>query len=77
MDTVTYPDAGVMHEIATHWLDVAIDVALAKDLAGGFGVHAIPTAVAARGDGRLVGRIEGFVPPAAFLARAGQLRAVP
>jgi thioredoxin-like negative regulator of GroEL len=75
MDTVTYPDAGVMQELAAHWLVVPIDVTAAQDLARSFGVHAIPAAVAVRGDGHVLGRVDGFVPPATFLGRAAELRA--
>ena len=74
MDTVTYPDAAVTRELATSWVELRCDVAVANDVARRFGVHAIPTAVALRSDGEILGRIEGFVPPAAFVARAAQLR---
>ncbi len=66
MDAVTYPDPRVRSELG-RWLAQRIDVSVAAEVARAFGVPAVPTAVAADGEGRILGRAQGFVEPSGFL----------
>ena len=74
MDAVTYPDSQVVAELDEHWLEARIDVSEEKGIADLFGVAAIPTAIAAIGDGRVLGRIVGFVEPTVFHEELARLR---
>ena len=62
MDTVTYPDPRVRRELE-HWIERKVDVTQARTVAGQFGVTAVPVAIAAAADGRVLGRIPNFVEP--------------
>lgn len=73
MDAVTYPDPAVRTELEG-WLVQRVDVSEAADLARSFGVPAVPTAVAVDGDGRILGRSQGFVEPDVFARWLGKTR---
>jgi hypothetical protein len=74
MDTVTYPDPSVRDELTRHWVEVELDTATAAAVHEMFHVAAIPTAVAATGDGTIRGRVEGFVEPARLRAELAAFR---
>lgn len=74
MDAVTYPNERVKQEIATHWLAAKVDVSTNKVTATRFGVSAIPVAVAITGEGKVLGRILGFVDPEPFAGELVKLR---
>lgn len=74
MDTETYPDAAVKAELA-NWVFVRVDLAAARADAKALGVAAVPTAVAVTPEGRVLGRIEGFVESGEMARRLGRLRA--
>jgi thioredoxin-like negative regulator of GroEL len=73
MDAVTYPDEAVKAELAA-WIFAKADVSRHKEAGQALGVAAIPVAVALAPDGRVLGRIEGFVEPAEFARRLRELR---
>ena len=74
MDTVTYPNSEVARELEARWLSRSFDVTESRSVAALFGVVAIPTAIAVRGDGFLLGRVQGFVPPEEFQKKLAALR---
>jgi len=65
MDTVTYPSRTVAAELE-HWVRLHVDVNEHPEAAAFFGVHAMPTALAVRSDGAVLGRRRNFVEPEAF-----------
>ncbi len=65
MDTVTYPDARVVEELA-RWEVVRLEVRTDAAAAEALGVAGIPTAVAMSGEARELGRISNRVGPAEF-----------
>jgi thioredoxin-like negative regulator of GroEL len=76
MDAVTHPHPAVRSALSS-WLEQRIDVSAEAEVARSLGVHAVPTLVALGDDGRILGRREGFVEPAALVewleaARAGR-----
>jgi len=73
MDTVTYPDAAVKSELAG-WVFGRVDISEHPGVARSLGVAGVPTAVALTSEGRVLGRIEGFVPGPDFARRIGALR---
>jgi thiol:disulfide interchange protein len=73
MDTVTYPDASVMRELA-NWVFVSVDIAERREVAELMEVAGIPVAVAVSGDGEELGRIENFVEPGGFRKQLEGLR---
>ena len=72
MDTVTYPDPKVREELA-NWTFVRVDVSENAKVAELFDVPAIPVALAATGEGEIVGRVTGFMEPKQF---SDELRAL-
>ena len=66
MDAVTYPHQDVRRELEKHWLTSQFDVSESKPVATLFGVSAIPVAIAVTHDGKVLGRVLGFVAPEAF-----------
>ena len=74
MDTVTYPDPGVKEELL-NWLEARVDVTLQKGAAELFSVSAIPVALAVTAEGRIVGRLTGFLDPESFKKEIATLRA--
>jgi len=75
MDTVTYPSERVQQELKANWTTIKIDVAQREHVAGICGIHAIPTVLALHPDGRVAGRILGFVAPNVFASQLTELRA--
>ncbi len=73
MDSVTYPDTSVKEELS-RWVLIRVDVAEHSEVAELFDVSGIPVAVAVKGSGEELGRIESFVEPAAFRKRLEALR---
>jgi thioredoxin-like negative regulator of GroEL len=63
MDAVTHPHPAVRAALGS-WLEQRIDVSAEAELARVFGVHGVPALLALDGDGRILGRREGFVEPA-------------
>ncbi|MFY9341688.1 MAG: hypothetical protein WAT39_04320 [Planctomycetota bacterium] len=61
-------------EIAGHWLTAEVDVSTSKAVATRLGASAIPVAVALTGEGKIFGRILGFVEPDRFAAELTRLR---
>ncbi len=76
MDTVTYPNEQVKHELA-NWVLLKVDIVERPEVAELFKVAGIPTAVGVTADGDELGRIESFVEPAAFRSRLEQCRQLP
>jgi len=74
MDAVTYPHQSVKSELGEHWLTSHIDVSKQKPLATFFGVSAIPVAVGVTSDGKVLGRVLGFVEPESFKKELETLR---
>ena len=78
MDTVTYPAPEVREALAS-WFEHRVDVSVSADVARVCRVPAVPVALAVDGDGRILGRREGFVEPQGFVewlatTRKGQFR---
>ena len=73
MDAVTYPDPEVKKELL-NWLEARVDVSLQKGVAGLFFVAAIPVALAVTAEGRIVGRLTGFLEPESFKKEVATLR---
>ena len=73
MDAVTYPNPDVVRELE-NWLEIHVDVTLQKDVAELFDVAAIPLALAATGEGNIVGRLRGFVEPGLFVREIASWR---
>ena len=65
MDAVTYPNPDVVRELK-NWLEIHVDVSLQTDVAELFDVAAIPLALAATGEGKIFGRLRGFMEPGPF-----------
>ncbi len=65
MDAVTYPNPEVKKELES-WLEVHVDVSLQTDVAELFDVSAIPLALAVTGEGKILGRLLGFMEPEPF-----------
>lgn len=75
MDAVTYPHPDVEAELET-WIRLRIDVTEHPEVAGLFGVNAMPAALALRADGTVLGRKMNFVQPAEFLEWLREMRAL-
>ena len=75
MDAVTYPHEVVKKELDEHWVTTHYDVSEAKPVATLFGVSAIPVAVGVTADGKVLGRVLGFVEPESFEKELETLRA--
>lgn len=73
MDTETYPDASVKAELA-NWAFVRVDLATARADAKALGVAAVPVAMALTPEGRVLGRLEGFVEATEFARRLSKMR---
>ncbi len=73
MDAVTYPDPEVKKELL-NWLEARVDVSLQKGVAELFSVAAIPVALAVTAEGRIVGRLTGFLEPESFKKEIATLR---
>ncbi len=73
MDAVTYPDPEVKKELL-NWLQARVDVSLQKGVAELFSVAAIPVALAVTAEGRIVGRLTGFLEPESFKKEIATLR---
>ena len=73
MDAVTYPDPEVKQELL-NWLQARVDVSLQKGVAELFSVAAIPVALAVTAEGRIVGRLTGFLEPESFKKEMATLR---
>ncbi len=73
MDAVTYPDPEVKKELLT-WVEARVDVSLQKGVAELFSVAAIPVALAVTAEGRIVGRLTGFLEPESFKKEIATLR---
>ncbi len=73
MDAVTYPDPEVKKELL-NWLEARVDVSLQKGVAELFFVAAIPVALAVTAEGRIVGRLTGFLEPESFKKEIATLR---
>jgi starvation-inducible outer membrane lipoprotein len=73
MDAVTYPDPEVKKELV-NWLEARVDVSLQKGVAELFSVAAIPVALAVTAEGRIVGRLTGFLEPESFKKEVATLR---
>ena len=73
MDAVTYPDPVVKKELL-NWLEARVDVSLQKGVAELFSVAAIPVALAVTAEGRIVGRVIGFLEPERFKKKIATLR---
>lgn len=73
MDTETYPDAAVKAELA-NWVFVRVDLATARADAKALGIAAVPVAMALTPEGRMLGRLEGFVDAAEFSRQLSKLR---
>ena len=73
MDAVTYPDPEVKKELL-NWLAARVDVSLQKGVAELFSVAAIPVALAVTAEGRIVGRVTGFLEPGSFKKEIATLR---
>ncbi len=73
MDAVTYPDPEVKKELL-NWLQARVDVSLQKGVAELFFVAAIPVALAVTAEGRIVGRLTGFLEPESFKKEIATLR---
>ena len=73
MDAVTYPDPEVKKELL-NWLAARVDVSLQKGVAELFSVAAIPVALAVTAEGRIVGRVTGFLVPESFKKEIATLR---
>lgn len=67
MEAETWPDADVLAWLAKHAIAIQVDVDEEAELAGRFGVQAMPTVVALRGDEE-VDRIVGYRDAAGLLA---------
>lgn len=75
MDAVTHPHPRVRATLAS-WLEQRVDVSAEAGVARALGVHAVPTLLVLDGEGRILGRQEGFMEPLALVewleaARAG------
>ncbi len=73
MDAVTYPDPEVKKELL-NWLEARVDVSLQKGVAELFSVAAIPVTLAVTAEGRIVGRLTGFLEPESFKKEIATLR---
>ena len=73
MDAVTYPNPEVNKELE-RWLQVHVDVSLQKEVAEVFDVAAIPLALAITGEGKILGRLLGFMEPEPFKKEIAALR---
>jgi hypothetical protein len=69
MDTVTYPDPRVAEFIEHHFAPVRLPVKEHRDLVDEYLVSWTPNIVIADDRGRIHYRIEGYLPPAEFVAR--------
>jgi hypothetical protein len=69
MDTVTYPDPRVAPFLRAHFVPVKVPVKQNRDLAEQYQVSWTPNVVIADERGTVHERIEGFLPPAEFVAR--------
>jgi hypothetical protein len=69
MDTVTYPDPRVAEFIAHHFAPVKLPVRDHRDLVDEYLVSWTPNIVIADDTGRVHYRVEGYLPPAEFVAR--------
>jgi len=74
MDAVTHPHPAVRAALGG-WLEQRIDVSAEAELAGVFGIHGVPALLALDGDGRVLGRREGFVEPADLVRWLETMRA--
>ncbi len=70
---MTYPDPEVKKELL-NWLQARVDVSLQKGVAELFSVAAIPVALAVTAEGRIVGRLTGFLEPESFKKAVATLR---
>ncbi len=57
-----------------NWLEARVDVSLQKGVAELFFVAAIPVALAVTAEGRIVGRLTGFLEPESFKKEVATLR---
>ena len=73
MDTVTYPDPKVRDELL-QWTFAQVDISEYRDVAELFGVSAIPVAIVATSEGKLVERVIGFVEPGPFSQQLRHIR---
>ena len=73
MDAVTYPHSEVVKELE-NWLEVYVDVSLQREVAEAFDVAAIPLALAVTGEGKIFGRLLGFMEPEPFKNQITALR---
>lgn len=73
MDTVTYPHKAVQQELE-HWVERKVDVTEWREVAGLFGVTAVPTAVLVTAKGQTLGRISNFVEPEPFADALSRVR---
>ena len=73
MDTVTYPNDQVKHELS-NWVLLNVDIAEHREVAELFEVCGIPVAVAVSGNGDELGQIENFVEPGGFRTQLEGLR---
>jgi len=73
MDAETYPHEAVKAELA-RWEFDRVDIEGERVAAEALRVSAVPIAVALAPDGRVLGRIEGFVEAAKFAARLSEIR---
>lgn len=73
MDAVTYPHTDVVAELQ-HWEKLHVDVTDHPEVAELFGVRAMPTALAVRADGVVLGRKLNYVGPSEFLAWLREMR---
>lgn len=66
MDAVTHPHRTVRAALAG-WLEQRIDVSSEAEVARLLEVRAVPACLALDGEGRVLGRRQGFVEPADFV----------
>ncbi len=68
MDSTTLRDAGVASLLSDHVVTVRLDVdGNGEEASTRFGVEALPTVLVLDNEGREIGRIAGYMPPAGFL----------
>lgn len=73
LDQVTWQDPRVIAWLGEKSVALKIDAEKETALAARFGVNAYPTMVFVEPDGREIGRVMGYLPPAQFLDQAAKV----
>lgn len=74
LDAQTFPDAKVAEWLKANTVAIKVNIDENRALAEQFKIQSIPQLVFLDGQGKEVKRVEGFVPPEAFLSETKGLR---